>query len=157
MKPFDIEECRAFIEASSPETSIYIGSDSERKKIHGVWHFDVTVAVVVHVDTKHGCRVFGELTTYQDYDHRKDRPSMRLMQEVIAATDMYLDLAEAIGDRPVEVHLDINTDEMHGSSCVLAQAIGYVRGMTGIVPKVKPESFSASHTADRLCSILENK
>ena len=67
---------------------------------------------------------------------------------------MYLDLAEAIGDRHCEVHLDINPDVVHGSSCVVQQAIGYVRGVCNVVPLVKPEAFAASYAADRLKEIL---
>jgi len=154
MKTFDLDECREFIASSSPETAVYIGADSARHKINGVWHFTVTVAVVVHIDSCRGCRVFGDHFVERDYDSRKDRPAMRLMQEVFKAADMYNLLAESIGDRPVEIHLDVNTDEVHGSSCVLHQAIGYIRGVCGVVPKVKPESFAASHTADRLMELL---
>ncbi len=155
MRAFDVDECRAYIEASSKATDVIIGADSERHKVHGVWHYTVTTAVIVHIDGNRGCRVFGDAYTARDYDPRKDRPAMRLMAEVEAAAEMYLKLADAIGERSVQIHLDINTDEVHGSSCVLHQAIGYIRGMTGIVPKVKPEAFGASHTADRLQSILE--
>jgi predicted RNase H-related nuclease YkuK (DUF458 family) len=76
------------------------------------------------------------------------------MNEVYKASQMYIDLFEHIGDRHCEVHLDINPDEMHGSSCVIQQATGYIRGMCGFAPKVKPEAFAASYAADRLKEIL---
>jgi predicted RNase H-related nuclease YkuK (DUF458 family) len=157
VKPFNVEEVRQAIMESSPETRIYIGADSERRKKDGVWHYDVTVAVIIHIDGCRGCRVYGELTTERDYDFKKDRPSMRLMKEVEMASEMYRNLEEAIGERAVEIHLDINTDEMHGSSCVLHQAIGYIRGTCGITPKVKPEAWGASHVADRLENLLSLK
>jgi predicted RNase H-related nuclease YkuK (DUF458 family) len=78
------------------------------------------------------------------------------MNEVYKASAMYLELYEAIGDRHSEVHLDINPDEMHGSSCVIQQATGYIRGMCGFAPKVKPDAFAASYAADRLKEILAN-
>jgi predicted RNase H-related nuclease YkuK (DUF458 family) len=49
----------------------------------------------------------------------------------------------------VEIHLDINPDEIHGSSVALQQAIGYIRGTCNIVPMVKPNAFCASFAADR--------
>jgi predicted RNase H-related nuclease YkuK (DUF458 family) len=55
--------------------------------------------------------------------------------------------------RTVEVHLDINPDEMHGSSCVISQAIGYIKGTCNVVPFVKPEAFAASYAADRFRSL----
>jgi uncharacterized protein len=145
----DIDEVRDFIEQTSESTKIYIGSDSERNKRGGVWFSDTAVVVVVHFDGKHGAKVFGEITTERDWDQNKARPRMRLMGEVYKAAEMYLALAEAIGDRHCEVHIDINPNEMHGSSCVIQEAVGYVRGMTGMIPKVKPEAWAASICADR--------
>jgi predicted RNase H-related nuclease YkuK (DUF458 family) len=155
MKNMNIDEVRDFIQNSSELSCIYIGADSERyrgKDNH--WYADYTVAVVIHIDGSRGCKVFGQVSTERDYDKRHDRPAYRLMNEVYKASAMYLELFEAIGDRHVEVHLDINPDELHGSSCVIQQATGYIRGMCGFAPKVKPDAFAASYAADRLKEIL---
>lgn len=155
MKKFDLEETKEFIRNCSEESSIYIGADSERYRgKDNFWYADYTVAIVVHIDGSRGCKVFGKVDTERDYDNRHDRPALRLMNEVYRASEMYLALAEVIGVRHAEVHLDINPDEMHGSSCVIQQATGYIRGMCGFQPKVKPEAFSASYAADRLKEIL---
>jgi predicted RNase H-related nuclease YkuK (DUF458 family) len=155
MKKFDIEEVKEFISNTSDQTRIYIGADSERYRGNNdKWYADYTVAVVIHIEGSKGCKVFGKIDSEIDYDKRHDRPSYRLMNEVYRASQMYLDLFEAIGDRHVEVHLDINPDEMHGSSCVIQQATGYIRGMCGFAPKVKPQAFAASYAADRLKEIL---
>jgi len=152
---FDIDEVKQFIRNTSPSTSIYIGADSERYRGRNEqWFADYTVAIVIHMDSSRGCKVFGKVDTERDYDNRHDRPATRLMNEVYRAAQMYLDLIDAIGDRHCEVHLDINPDEMYGSSCVIQQATGYIRGMCGFAPKVKPEAFSASYAADRLKEIL---
>ena len=155
MQKMNIDEVREYIANSSESTSIYIGADSERYRGRdNQWYADYTVAVVIHIDGSRGCKVFGDVVTERDYDKRHDRPAYRLMNEVYKASAMYLELYEAIGDRHVEVHLDINPDEMHGSSCVIQQATGYIRGMCGFAPKVKPEAFAASYAADRLKEIL---
>jgi predicted RNase H-related nuclease YkuK (DUF458 family) len=152
---FDLEKVKEFIRNTSLSTSIYIGADSERYRGRDdLWYADYTVAIVVHVDSSRGCKVFGKVDSERDFDKRHDRPAYRLMNEVYRASQMYIDLFEAIGDRHVEVHLDINPDEMHGSSCVIQQATGYIRGMCGFAPKVKPEAFAASYAADRLKEIL---
>jgi len=154
---FDIEKVREFIRNTSSATSVYIGADSERYRGRDdQWYADYTVAIVIHMDSSRGCKVFGKVDSERDFDNRHDRPATRLMNEVYRAAQMYLDLIEAIGDRHCEVHLDINPDEMHGSSCVIQQATGYIRGMCGFPPKVKPEAFSASYAADRLKEILAN-
>ena len=50
-------------------------------------------------------------------------------------------------------NIDINPSLMHGSSCVVQEAIGYVRGMCNVTPMVKPAAFAASYAADRLQEI----
>jgi predicted RNase H-related nuclease YkuK (DUF458 family) len=155
MRDFDIEEVKEYIRNTSETSSIYIGADSERYRGNdNHWYADYTVAVVIHLDSSRGCKVFGKVDTERDYDRRHDRPSVRLMNEVYRASQMYLDLFDAIGDRHCEVHLDINPDELHGSSCVIQQATGYIRGLCGFSPKVKPEAFAATYCADRLKEIL---
>ena len=157
MRKLDIDEVKTFIEQQSPETKIYIGGDSERFPIGNVWYADYTLAVVVHINGKHGCKIFGEVQRERDYDQNKDRPRMRLMNEVYKIAELYLKLHEVLDGREVEVHLDINPNEMHGSSCVINEAVGYIRGMCNVVPMVKPQAFAASYCADRLKQILAEK
>lgn len=154
MKQLDLEEVREFISNTSHSTKIYIGADSERFRKNGNWWAEYTVAVVIHYDGSRGCKVFGKSESERDFDQKKDRPSYRLMNEVYKAAEVYMQLAESIGDRHVEVHLDINPDVMHGSSCVVQQAIGYIRGTCNMVPRIKPDAFAASYAADRLKEIL---
>jgi predicted RNase H-related nuclease YkuK (DUF458 family) len=154
MNKMNIEEVITFITNQTPETKIYIGADSERLNIDDLWYADYTLAVVVHIHGNRGCKIFGEVQRERDYDQRKDRPRMRLMNEVYKIAELYLKLAEVLEDRYVEVHLDINPDEMHGSSCVLNEAIGYIKGMCNVVPMVKPNAFAASVAADRMKEIL---
>jgi len=154
MKKLDLEEVKAFIDAQSPETKIYLGVDSERFNVAGVWYADYITAIVVHVDGCHGCKIFGEVTRERDYDQRKDKPALRLMNEVYKVSEMFQKLAEVLEDRYVEVHLDINPDEMYGSSCVVQQAIGYIRGTCNVIPLVKPKAFAASYAADRFKSFV---
>ena len=151
----NIDEVREFIQNSSESTRIYIGADSERYRGKDeLWYADYTVAVVVHYDGSRGCKVFGSVSTERDYDKRHDRPAYRLMNEVYKAAQLYMDLVEAIGDRHFEVHLDINPDLIHGSSCVVQQAVGYIRGTCNVTPRVKPEAFAASYAADRMKELL---
>lgn len=153
-KKIDIEEVKAFIRSQSPNTKVYVGGDSERFQIDGVWYADYTNVIVVHIDGNHGCRVFGEVTRERDFDQNKDKPRMRLMNEVIKTANLYLELGEIPDEYEVEVHLDINPDMHHGSSCVINEAVGYIKGMCNVVPLVKPNAWAASYCADRLKDIL---
>ena len=122
-REFDIEQVKSFIRNSSESTSVYIGADSERyRDRNGDWRADYTVAIVVHMDSSRGCKVFGKVDSERDFDKKHDRPAFRLMNEVYRAAQMYLDLFDSIGDRHCEVHLDLNPDEVHGSFCVIQQA-----------------------------------
>ena len=155
IKNMDLDEVREFIRNTSDNTCIYLGADSKRYcGKDNNWYADYTLAIVVHYDGCRGCKVFGYMETERDFDQRKDRPTYRLMNEVYKVAQLYMDLAEAIGDRHAEVHLDINPDFMHGSSCVVHQAIGYIQGTCNVVPRVKPDAFAASYAADRLVEIL---
>ena len=151
----DINEVKEFIERQSPETRIYIGGDSERILVNNQWYADYTLAVVVHIDGKHGCKIFGEVQRERDFEKNKNKPRMRLMTEVYKISELYLKLADVLEDREVEIHLDINPNERYGSSCVVQEAIGYIRGMCNVVPMIKPKAFAASYCADRLKEIID--
>lgn len=150
MKKLDLARVKEFIEQQSPETKIYIGCDSERYRRGGVWYADYILAIVVHIDGKHGCKIFGEVITERDYDQKASKPTFRLMNEVYKISELYLKLQEVLIDRNVEVHLDINPDDDHISNIVLSQAVGYIKGTCNVVPLVKPNAFAASYAADRL-------
>ena len=154
MRKLDLNEVKRFIEAQTPETKIYIGCDSERMKINKVWYADYITAIVVHINGNNGCKLFGEVVRERDYDQKQNRPRYRLMNEVYKVSELYLKLADVLVDRQVEVHLDINPNEQYGSSCVVQQAIGYIRGVCNVVPMVKPRAFAASYAADRLKEVL---
>jgi predicted RNase H-related nuclease YkuK (DUF458 family) len=155
MKKINIDEVKAFIESQSSETKIYIGGDSERFTIGDDWYADYTLAIVVHINGNNGCKIFGESIRERDWDQKKNKPRMRLMNEVYKIADLYLKLQDVLEEREVEVHLDINPNEMHGSSCVINEAIGYIRGMCNVIPLVKPNAFAASYAADRLKWVMQ--
>jgi len=154
MKPINIDEVKLFIEAQSPETKIYIGGDSERFLIGNDWYADYTLAIVVHINGNNGCKIFGEVQRERDYDQKVNRPRMRLMNETMKIAELYLKLHDVLEDRDVQIHLDINPNEHHGSNCVINEAVGYIRGMCNVIPMVKPNAWAASYCADRLKHIL---
>ena len=112
MKKLDLEQVTEFIRAQTPETKIYLGCDSERLRIDGVWHADYILAIVVHINGNNGCKIFGEVHRERVYDQKVNKPAMRLMTEVYKVSELYLKLAEVLEGRDVEVHLDINPDEI---------------------------------------------
>ena len=113
-KEIDIEEVAAFLDTCGPDTKVYIGADSERFQINGEWFADYILAVVIHIDGRHGCKIFGAVQRERDFEQKKNRPRLRLMNEVYKVSDLYLKLYDAI-PHDIQVHLDINPSEMHGS------------------------------------------
>lgn len=142
------------IENCSDNTKIYLGVDSERFRDKGKWVADYILCVVIHVNGNNGCKIFGEVHREEVFDKNPGKPSMRLMTEAYKLCELYMGLKDLLSGFHVELHLDLNPDEMHGSSCVVNQAIGYIKGVCEMTPKVKPEAFCASCAADRYKSIM---
>ena len=153
MNNIDLQQVQEFIQAQSSDTKIYIGCDSECVRVDGLWYADYVLAIVVHINGNNGCKLFGEVQRERVWDTKPGKPSLRLMTEVYKTSELYLKLAEVLDGRRVEVHLDINPDEQYGSSCVVQQAIGYIKGVCNVVPFVKPDSFAATYAADRFRSL----
>ena len=130
-------------------TKVYLGCDSVRyisKDDRQMARF-ATVAII-HKNGKNGCKIFSYVSHEAIYDMKPARPKMRMMKEVQKVCELYNQIGPFIDDFNVEIHLDINTDPKHGSNCAATEAAGYVLGMTGIEPKLKPESWAASFGAD---------
>jgi len=146
-----IEELVDLLYSLESSTKVYIGTDSVRFKSNGRWFAKYASVCVVHMNGKNGCRVFKHRSIEQDYDLKKNRPSLRLMNEVIKSCELYAQLAPFIDEFDVEIHMDVNTDPKFGSNCVATQAAGYVLGVTGLHEnqiKLKPNAFAASFGAD---------
>jgi len=143
-----IEDLVDLLYTLDTDTKIYFGCDSVRFRKHGRWFAKFATVCVVHMNGRNGCRVFRNVSIEPDYDLKKNRPSMRLMTEVMKVSELYLQVAPFVDEFDCEIHLDINTDPIHGSNCVASQAAGYVLGVTGLEPKLKPEAFAASFAGD---------
>ena len=149
----DLNEVRQFIRNEPLESKIYIGCDSEVFKRNTKWYIDYYSVVVIHKNKHNGCKVFGQKTTEIDYTKDKKKPLYRLMQEVYKASELYLALQESIGEREVEVHLDLNPSKKYVSNLIVENAVGYIKSTCNVVPMIKPNSWAASSVADRLLKI----
>lgn len=152
-KEIDIDEVARFAANCSLASKIYIGCDSERINFNNVWYADYITAVVIHIDSKHGCKIFGAVDRERDFEPKGDKPRMRLMNEVYRVSNLYLELSKVV-EQDIEVHLDINPSENHKSNVVINEAIGYVRGMCNVIPMVKPYAWAATCAADRYKEIV---
>lgn len=150
-----IEELVNTLYTVDSNTKIYIGTDSVRFIKSDNWYAKYASICVVHKNGKNGCKIFKHRSVEKDYDLKKNRPSLRLMNEVIKSCELYTQLAPFIDEFDVEIHVDVNTDPRHGSNCVATQAAGYVLGVTGLSEnkiKLKPDALAASFGADHFAN-----
>lgn len=149
----DINKVANYINEQSSNTKVYLGADSERVLVDDIWYVDYLLAVVVHINGCNAAKVFGGVIRELDHDRNLSKPKMRLMNEVYKIAALYLELTELVA-HDISIHLDINPNEVFGSSCVISEAMGYIKGVCGITPSVKPEAWAASIVADRLKSLV---
>lgn len=147
MKEINLQEVKEYIR-ENPNAKIYFGCDSTKFRKGGDWHARFVTAIVVYEKDKN--KIFGEVSYERDFDKDPSRPGLRMMNEVYKVSAMVLELSDILSDRYFEVHLDINPNIVHGSSVAIQQAVGYIKGVNGIEPKVKPCAWAATHVADRM-------
>lgn len=149
-----VEEVREYLATVPDGSDVYIGCDSNRyKDSQGLWQASyTTVVVVANIDPltgrRGGCRVFACTDKQQDYDQKKNRPMMRMMNEAYRTAEAYQQLEEDLLEHEVELHLDINKNPMHGSNVAHSAAVGYLKGISGRPVKTKPDAWAATHVAD---------
>lgn len=147
-----IEEAKEAILNSSTESSVYVGCDSVRFKKQGSWYARYATVVVLHINSANGCKLFYREDVLPDYGKKTESLFNRLLNEASFAISVVEQILPVVGDRHVEVHLDINPSPKHKSNQAAAAASGYVLGSTGIEPKIKPEAFAAMFAADRIAN-----
>ena len=149
MKKINRQAVIDLLEQHDENTKLYFGCDSIRFKIARLWYAEFTTVLVVHKDGCHGAKIFAQVDRERDYDNKAARPFNRMMNEAIKVANLYLEFEDIVLPYHTEVHLDINRDDIHGSSCAVKAASGYVQGVTNVIPILKPCAYAASYAADR--------
>lgn len=144
-----IERARKCILDSSKESSVYIGCDSKRFKKNGLWYARYMTVIIVHRDSSKGCQLFYDAQVMQDWGQDKS-PKQRLLNEVMFAVNAATEILDVLGNRHMELHIDINPNPRYKSNVAVKEALGYVKGNLGIDAKIKPHAFAAMHAADHL-------
>ncbi len=144
-----ISKALPYIIESSDDSKVYVGCDSIRVKKNGIWYARFATVIVLHMDGRHGCKLFHEVTLERDFGNRE----MRLMREAGLAYELSLELIPLIGNKHLEVHLDFNPDPKFGSNSVVSEATGWCKGL-GLDYKIKPDAPVASYAADYACRYL---
>ena len=146
-----MQEVKDFLANTSPESSVYLGCDSMRIKKNGNWFALYSVVIVVHLDSKHGAKIFGYNVLERDHEKNPGKPFNRMMTEAYKVAELYAEIEDDIilMDH-IEIHLDVSPHEINGSNVAVKAAVGYILGVCGIEPKIKPEAFCASYAADRM-------
>ena len=161
MTELNYEEIRRYIEDSTLQSVVMIGCDSVRRD-NGKSQSTALYSTVVCIRNAtgegkdlvyRGCKVFGASVVLPDYGSviksgKMRNLKMRMLQEVQFALEAFENVYESIGDRPWEIHLDISSRPECESNVALAEARGWVLGLTGKEPEFKPHALAASFAAD---------
>lgn len=126
-------------------TKLYIGADSRRRLIgKKTWKVSYTTCAVFHLSGRNGCKVFADVGTEID---TTGSLRLRLMNEVYRAVDLH-QRVDRFWLGTTEIHLDLNPDAAFKSNSVVTEARGYVLGVLGFEPKIKPDAWAASTASD---------
>jgi uncharacterized protein len=140
-----LETAKQAILQSSPQSSVYVGCDSIRyRRKDKQWFAKYSTVIIVHMDSNKGCRLFHETVDMPDYGNMKQRLLMEVQLAVAAATE----IIEVLGDRHLEIHIDVNSNPKHKSNVAVKEALSWVKGSLNIDAKIKPHAFAATHAAD---------
>jgi predicted RNase H-related nuclease YkuK (DUF458 family) len=140
-KPIDLISYIKNYLLANPETSLYIGCDSQNTKRSTTY-----ATVIVLYNRGRGGHV---VYTVESIPRINDRFT-RLWREVEQSIEL-AEMLKAEGiQKPVSIDLDLNPDPKYKSNQVLRSALGYVEAM-GYTPRCKPNAMVASYVADALC------
>jgi len=153
---FDLQEIKDYIN-DHPNAKIYIGGDSQKvsRKKRKSKNKEARFVTCVVVYEKDNNKIFYEVSRERDVDVIPGKPFNRMMNETYKVAEITLDLMDVLVDREFEIHLDISTKEFNGSHCAMGAAIGYIWGVVGVEPILKPNSWVASTVSDHL--VKKNK
>jgi len=138
----------------STNHKLYFGCDSiaykKGRNADGtpIWYGKFATVFVVHLEGRHGCRIFRHIDHERVHDSKKSRPFDRMMKEAYRVSALYNELKELVDGFDMEIHVDVNPNAEHGSSVAYSAATGYILGTTGQVPIAKPDAWAASFAAD---------
>jgi len=141
---FDWEQIKEFVMNSSDESLVYVGCDSKDHKTH----VDFVTVVCVHIDGRHGSRVFIDKKRIKKRMYLHDR----LWQEVVLTKDAAEKVRGFVGKKYLETHVDLNPNRKYKSNTILKDALAYLVAF-GFNVKEKPEAHSASYAADHYLRI----
>lgn len=140
---YDFTYVREHIKNVGMDSCIYVGTDSNPRN-----NVFVT-SIVVHVGGANGTGR-GAYGFYQSFrEPRKLSMRERLLIEVAESVNVGLQIVDVVGERKMEVHIDVNPNRKYQSNIVFREASGYVEGQ-GFIVKTKPGSIAASAISDHM-------
>lgn len=146
----DVREVSDFISKQSLDSHVYLGCDSVLRRTSRFQYVTFVLVAVVHIDGRRGCKIFGEKIVERSNFGSPKNPKLRLMAEASKVCELYDSLRSAGVEHDIEVHLDMSRDPRNKSSEIVDAAVGYVKGVCDVVPRIKPDSWAATCVADRL-------
>lgn len=124
-----------------PETKLFIGTDSQRRRKRVVY----ATVVVLYNEKKGGKVIYAKMITPPIKDN-----FTRLFKEVELSIEIANTLLEAgIQQSLMAIDLDFNEDRQYFSNKLLTSALGWATAL-GFTCRTKPKAVAASYASDRL-------
>jgi len=139
-----IDDIRAFVRAAARDgQAVHLGTDSLPSR-----RFTQFVTVLAILTPGKG----GRAAYAREVVPRISSLRERLLREVWRSVELGLALTDVVPG-PLTVHIDANPVVTHRSSRYVQELVGLVVGQ-GFKAAVKPESWAATHAADRVVRAL---
>lgn len=126
---------------------IVIGSDSQARRVNGKEFIDFVTALIVH-RAGHGARYFWRKEKIQKKPILRDKIYTETQMSLSAAQELTPRLREKISSAKFDFEIHIDVGPMGPTRDMIKEVVGMVQGY-GFKAKTKPDSWGASHVADK--------
>lgn len=143
-----IDEISKFIN-EEPEKfyRVVIGSDSQAKRVNGKSEIDFVTALIVH-RAGSGARYFWKKEKKFLTPALRDKIYTETLMSLAAAEELVPMLREKISPAKYDFEIHIDVGPLGPTRDMIREVVGMVQG-NGYTAKTKPESWGASHVADK--------
>jgi predicted RNase H-related nuclease YkuK (DUF458 family) len=126
---------------------VVIGSDSQARHVNGKSEIDFVTALIVH-RTGSGGRYFWKKERVQKVPVLRDKIYTETLMSLAAARELVPLLREAVSPAKYDFEIHIDVGPLGPTRDMIKEVTGMVTG-NGFTAKTKPDSWGASHVADK--------
>lgn len=126
---------------------LVIGTDSQARKINGKSEIDFVTAIIVHRSGR-GARYFWKKEKQIRVPVLREKIYTETLMSLNIAETIVPNLREAVKPAKYDLEIHIDVGSLGPTREMIKEVVGMVNG-NGYVAKTKPDSWGASHVADK--------